>query len=74
MIKITTEKVYRTDEVETVALNKPTLEVKEGEFDAIMGPSGCGNPLLNIVGLLMTDSGSFMFNGMEVAKFNERKN
>ena len=39
MIKITNlEKVYRTDEVETVALNKLTLEVKEGEFVAMMGP------------------------------------
>jgi len=76
MIKITNlEKVYRTDEVETVALNKLTLEVKEGEFVAIMGPSGCGkSTLLNIVGLLDDpDSGSFMFNGIEVAKFNERK-
>ena len=76
MIKITNlEKVYRTDEVETVALNKLTLEVKEGEFVAVMGPSGCGkSTLLNIVGLLDDpDSGSFMFNGIEVAKFNERK-
>src|SRR5689334_10786673 len=76
MIKITNlEKVYRTDEVETVALNKLTLEIKEGEFVAVMGPSGCGkSTLLNIIGLLDDpDSGSFMFNGIEVAKFNERK-
>src|ERR1700741_3133360 len=76
MIKITNmEKVYRTDEVETVALNKLTLEVKEGEFVAVMGPSGCGkSTLLNIVGLLDDpDSGSFLFNGTEVSKYNERK-
>ncbi|HYJ62690.1 MAG TPA: ABC transporter ATP-binding protein, partial [Parafilimonas sp.] len=43
MIKISElEKVYRTEEVETVALNKLTFEVKTGEFVAVMGPSGCG--------------------------------
>src|ERR1700753_649489 len=76
MIKITNlEKVYRTDEVETVALNKLTLEVKEGEFVAVMGPSGCGkSTLLNILGLLDDpDAGSFVLNGIEVAHFNERK-
>ena len=76
MIKITDlEKIYRTEEVETVALNKLSLEVKEGEFVAVMGPSGCGkSTLLNIVGLLDDpDGGSFKFNGIEVAKFNERK-
>ena len=76
MIKITNlEKVYRTEEVETVALNKLNIEVKEGEFVAVMGPSGCGkSTLLNILGLLDDpDSGSFVFNSVEVAKFNERK-
>src|ERR1700742_4502436 len=76
MLKITNmEKVYRTDEVETVALNKLSIEVKEGEFVAVMGPSGCGkSTFLNIIGLLDDpDTGSFMFNGIEVAKFNERK-
>ena len=76
MIKISNlEKIYRTEEVETVALNKLSFEVKEGEFVAVMGPSGCGkSTLLNIVGLLDDpDSGSFLFNGIEVAKFNERK-
>ena len=69
------EKVYRTEEVETVALNKISIDVKEGEFVAIMGPSGCGkSTLLNILGLLDDpDNGSFVFNGIEVAKFNERK-
>jgi putative ABC transport system ATP-binding protein len=76
MIRISQmEKVYRTEEVETVALNKLSLEVREGEFVAIMGPSGCGkSTLLNILGLLDDpDGGSFLFNGIEVAKFNERK-
>jgi putative ABC transport system ATP-binding protein len=61
--------------VETVALNKLSFEVKEGEFIAVMGPSGCGkSTLLNIIGLLDdADDGSFEFNGIEVAKFNERK-
>src|SRR5215212_4519730 len=76
MIKITNlEKIYRTEEVETIALNKLSLEVKEGEFVAVMGPSGCGkSTLLNILGLLDDpDGGSFVFNGIEVSKFNERK-
>lgn len=76
MIKITDlEKIYRTEEVETIALNKLSIEVKEGEFVAVMGPSGCGkSTLLNILGLLDDpDSGSFIFNGIEVAHFNERK-
>jgi ABC-type antimicrobial peptide transport system, ATPase component len=69
------EKVYRTEEVETVALNKMSLEVKEHEFVAIMGPSGCGkSTLLNILGMLDDPtSGSFVFNGMEISKFNENK-
>ena len=47
------EKVYRTDTVETLALNKVSLEVAKGEFLSIMGPSGCGkSTLLNIMGLL----------------------
>lgn len=76
MIKITDlEKFYRTEEVETVALNKLSLEVKEGEFVAVMGPSGCGkSTLLNILGLLDDmNKGSYLFNGIEVAQFNERK-
>jgi putative ABC transport system ATP-binding protein len=76
MIKIKNlEKIYRTQDVETVALNKLNLEVQEGEFVAVMGPSGCGkSTLLNILGLLdEPDSGSFQFNGTEIADFNERK-
>jgi len=76
MIKIKElEKIYRTEDVETVALNKLSVHVVEGEFVAIMGPSGCGkSTLLNILGLLDDpDGGSFLFNGIEVAHFNERK-
>jgi putative ABC transport system ATP-binding protein len=76
MIKISQlEKVYRTEDVETVALNKLSFDVKEGEFVAVMGPSGCGkSTLLNILGLLDDiDKGSFIFNGTEIAGFNERK-
>ena len=74
MIKITDlEKIYRTEEVETVALNKMDLEVNEREFVAIMGPSGCGkSTLLNILGMLdEPNSGSFLFNGAEMSKLNE---
>lgn len=76
MIKITNlEKYYRTDEVETVALNKISIEIKQGEFVAVMGPSGCGkSTLLNVLGLLDdADNGSYMFNGTEVIKYNERQ-
>ncbi|CAL65693.1 ABC transporter ATP-binding protein [Christiangramia forsetii] len=76
MIKITNlEKYYKTEEVQTIALNKLSFEVKEGEFAAIMGPSGCGkSTLLNILGLLDDpDGGSYLFNGTEVAGYNERQ-
>jgi putative ABC transport system ATP-binding protein len=67
-------KVFRTEEVETTALNKVTLNVTEGEYVAVMGPSGCGkSTLLNILGLLDNPtSGSYIFNGTEVANLKER--
>ena len=47
------EKVYRTDTVETLALNGISLYIAKGEFLSVMGPSGCGkSTLLNIIGLL----------------------
>lgn len=69
------EKFYSTDEVRTIALNKLSFNVNNGEFVAIMGPSGCGkSTLLNILGLLDDpDGGSFEFNGIEVAGYNEQK-
>ena len=68
-------KVFRTDEVETTALNKVDLSVEPGEFVAIMGPSGCGkSTLLNVIGLLDNPTGGqYYFNGNEVSKFNERQ-
>lgn len=76
MIKISDiEKCYHIDEVDIIALNKTSIEIDDGEFVAIMGPSGCGkSTLLNILGFLDDpDSGSYVFNGMEVTHFNERK-
>ncbi|MBA7560354.1 putative ABC transporter ATP-binding protein YknY [subsurface metagenome] len=68
-------KIFRTDEVETTALNKVNLEVENGDFVSIMGPSGCGkSTLLNILGLLDNPtSGELYFEGTELAKYNERK-
>ncbi|WP_298550873.1 ABC transporter ATP-binding protein [uncultured Algibacter sp.] len=76
MIKITDlEKYYKTEELQTIAINKLSFEVKKGEFVAIMGPSGCGkSTLLNILGMLDdADGGSFVFNDEEVIDYNERK-
>ena len=69
------EKIYRTEEVETVALDKMSLKIDEHEFVAIMGPSGCGkSTLLNILGMLdKPNAGSFLFNGIEVARFSENQ-
>lgn len=66
-------KVYRTDEVETVALNGVNLEIAQGDFVAIMGPSGCGkSTLLNIIGLLDNPSeGDYFFFDENVARYSE---
>jgi putative ABC transport system ATP-binding protein len=68
-------KVYRTDEVETAALNSVNIEIDAGEFVAIMGPSGCGkSTLLNIIGMLDSPtSGSYQFQGEDVAGYKESK-
>lgn len=76
MIKLKSlEKIYTTEEVETTALNTINLEIKSGEFVAIMGPSGCGkSTLLNILGLLDNPSGGeYFFGEHEVAKYSERQ-
>ena len=75
MIKVTELcKIFRTEEIETTALNGVSFEIKKGEFVAIMGPSGCGkSTLLNILGLLDNpSSGSYELMGQEVAHLKER--
>ena len=69
MIKLTgINKIYRTDEIETQALQNVNLEERKGEFLSIMGPSGCGkSTLLNIMGLLdAPTSGTIEINGTNV--------
>lgn len=76
MIKIENlEKIYKTEEIETSALNGINLEVKAGEFVSIMGPSGCGkSTLLNVMGLLdKPENGSYHFAGTELLKLNDRE-
>lgn len=67
-------KVYRTNEIETVALDNVNLSVKKGEFLSIMGPSGCGkSTLLNIIGLLdWPTEGSVEINGTCVGTMGDK--
>lgn len=67
-------KIYRTEEIETMALENVNLEVKKGEFLAVMGPSGCGkSTLLNVMGLLDTPtSGKVIIDGKETAVMKDR--
>lgn len=68
-------KYYRTDELETVALNNIDIDIAAGEFVAIMGPSGCGkSTLLNTIGMLDSPSeGEYIFKGENVANYPESK-
>ncbi|RJP63617.1 MAG: ABC transporter ATP-binding protein [Ignavibacteriales bacterium] len=69
------KKIYRTEEVETTALDNVNIEIEQGEFISIMGPSGCGkSTLLNLLGLLDNPSGGeYYFLDKEVSKFTERQ-
>lgn len=68
-------KVFRTEEVETHALVDVTLDVKKGEFVAIMGPSGCGkSTLLNILGLLHRPTdGQYFLDGKDMCALTEKE-
>jgi putative ABC transport system ATP-binding protein len=69
------KKVYTTEEVETTALNNVNLDIKAGEYVAIMGPSGCGkSTLLNVLGLIdKPTDGKYYFLDTEVSSYSERK-
>ena len=68
-------RTYRTDTIETTALDAVDIDIADGEFVAVMGPSGCGkSTLLNLMGMLDTpSSGSYVFNGQEVAGLGEAR-
>lgn len=68
-------KIYRTDEIETVALNAVNVRIEQGEFVSVMGPSGCGkSTLLNVIGMLDRPSeGEYLFMGEDVAGYTEKK-
>jgi len=68
-------RVYRTEDVETTALNAVDIEIKKGEFVAIMGPSGCGkSTLLNIIGLLDTpSSGEYFLDDQAIHPLREKQ-
>ena len=69
------DKIYRTEEIETVALENVNLEVNNGEFLAVMGPSGCGkSTLLNVMGLLdMPTSGKVILDGKETFNMKDKE-
>ena len=69
------QKIFRTEEVETYALQNVSLDIEAGEFVAIMGPSGCGkSTLLNIIGMLDNPTGgSYILNGIDVSSYPERQ-
>ena len=76
MIKLTNlEKIYRTKEIETVALENVNLDIQKGEFLSIMGPSGCGkSTLLNIIGLLDAPTGGMVeIAGTNTSNMNDKQ-
>ena len=76
MIKLTgINKIYRTNEIVTLALENVNLDVEKGEFVSIMGPSGCGkSTLLNIMGLLdAPSSGKIEINGTSVENMKDKE-
>lgn len=76
MIKLTElTKIYRADEIETMALDNVNLEVADGEFLSVMGPSGCGkSTLLNIIGLLDTPTkGIVEINGIQTKSMKDNE-
>jgi putative ABC transport system ATP-binding protein len=68
-------KIFKTEDVETLALSNVDVHLKEGEFVAIMGPSGCGkSTLLNIIGLLENQTnGTYTFKGTDVTNLREKE-
>lgn len=68
-------KIYRTDEIETQALENVNIDIEKGEFVSVMGPSGCGkSTLLNIIGLLDTPtSGSVEIAGTDLTGMSDKK-
>ena len=69
------DKIYRTKEIETQALDNVNIEIQKGEFVSIMGPSGCGkSTLLNIMGLLDTPSaGNIEINNINVENMKDKQ-
>jgi putative ABC transport system ATP-binding protein len=68
-------KIYRTDEVETAALDGVNIEIAAGEFVAVMGPSGCGkSTLLNIIGMLDSPTdGQYLFADEDISNYSESR-
>jgi len=69
------KKIYRTEEVETTALDQINLKLEEGQFVSIMGPSGCGkSTLLHVLGMIdELSEGTYRFMGEDVSRYSERK-
>jgi putative ABC transport system ATP-binding protein len=66
-------KVYRTDRIETLALDSVDVEIEKGEFVSVMGPSGCGkSTMLNLIaGLDSVDDGEITLNGSRIDAMDE---